>query len=140
MNNITIYNKTKNDLSLYEEILINVFNDNNIKASFSIIFVSKKEIKHLNKQFRNINKITDVLSFTNDEQDGYLGDIFICLKKAIKQAKTYEHSLEREISFLAVHGYLHLIGYDHQTKEEEKEMILKQEEILNKANIKRNKL
>ncbi len=128
-----VYNKTKKDLSNYEKILKDVFSFTN--EDFSIIFVKNKEIKSLNKKYRNINKVTDVLSFENDEN--YLGDIFISLNKAFKQAKELKHSKEREIAFLAVHGYLHLLGYDHQTKEDEEKMIKKQEEILNNAKIKR---
>lgn len=129
-----IYNQTKHNVSDYEKTLKEVFSFST--EDFSIIFVTNKEIKALNKKYRNLNKVTDVLSFTSDEE--YLGDIFISLKRAFKQAKQYGHSKKREIAFLAVHGYLHLLGYDHQTKEDEAEMILKQKEILNKANIKRS--
>ena len=64
--------------------------------------------------------------------------MFICIDRAIEQANEYNHSIEREMGFLAVHGYLHLIGYDHMTEEDEKIMFSKQDEILNKANLKRN--
>ena len=67
-----------------------------------------------------------------------LGDVFICIDRAIEQATEYNHSIEREMGFLAVHGYLHLIGYDHMTEEDEKIMFKKQDEILNKAKLKRN--
>ena len=67
-----------------------------------------------------------------------LGDVFICIDRALEQAEEYNHSVEREMGFLAVHGYLHLIGYDHMNPEDEKVMFTKQEEILAKANLKRN--
>lgn len=137
MNQINIFNKTKKDLIENEEILIDLFDENNVKEIFSIIFVGKREIKQLNKSYRNINKVTDVLSFSSDEEK-YIGDIFICYEQAVKQAKKYKHSFTREIAFLAVHGYLHLKGYDHQTKEDEKIMIDLQEQMLNKAGIKRD--
>lgn len=136
MSKIKVYNQTRTNIDLYKNTLLDVFNKNNIDDSFSIIFVSKKEIRRLNKQFRKINKVTDVLTFVNDESN-YLGDIFICLKQAFKQARRYKHSKIREISFLAVHGYLHLTGYDHKTLNEAKKMNIKTEQILNKANIKR---
>jgi probable rRNA maturation factor len=68
-----------------------------------------------------------------------LGDVFICVERALEQAKDYGHSIEREIGFLSVHGYLHLIGYDHMTKEDEKVMFTLQEEILAKAKLERGK-
>lgn len=108
------------------------------KRSMEIVFVNHEIIKKMNKEFRDIDKTTDVLSFVNDDEfNNSLGDIFINIDQAIKQAEEYEHSMIREISFLAVHGYLHLIGYDHQTKTEEEKMFNLQEEILRKAKIER---
>ena len=66
-----------------------------------------------------------------------LGDVFICIERAIEQANDYNHSVEREMGFLAVHGYLHLMGYDHMNPEDEKIMFGKQDEILNKAKLSR---
>ena len=112
------------------------------KKFFNVIFVSLEEIHRINKEYRNIDRPTDVISFAliDDKelkQTHEMGDIFICLDKAKEQAKEYGHSIIREVAFLSVHGYLHLSGYDHQTKEEEKVMFAKQEEILSKAGIKR---
>ena len=73
----------------------------------------------------------------NNEFENELGDIFIDIDQAIRQASEYGHSIEREVAFLAVHGYLHLCGYDHMTKEDEEIMFKKQDEILNKAKITR---
>ena len=111
---------------------------------FSIIFVSEKEIQKINKEYRHIDRVTDVISFAFEDNDNIsyndirvLGDIYICIPRMKEQAKEYGHSEKRELSFLTVHGLLHLLGYDHQTKEEEKEMFGLQELILNGANIKR---
>ena len=88
-------------------------------------------------------KRQDVLSFPALEGElllappGYLGDIAICYARAVEQAKEYGHSLERELAFLAVHGALHLMGYDHMTPDEENEMVRRQEEILNKMGVMR---
>ena len=99
-------------------------------CEISITFTDNENIKELNKEYRDIDRETDVLSFPMDEDD-MLGDIVISLEKAKEQAEEYGHSIEREISFLCVHSCLHLLGYDHETSEEdEREMFAKQEEIL----------
>ncbi len=124
------------------------FHDN---TEISVSFVDKDEITELNKKFRKIEKETDVLSFPllNEHQiesafaNGekvFLGDIVICFDKAKEQAKEYNHSLEREISFLTVHSMLHLLGYDHLTEEEEKNMFELQEIILNQNGFAREAL
>lgn len=117
--------------------------------------VSEEEIRTLNRDYREIDRVTDVLSFPMLEyeegempcerverakQEGEadpeteevpLGDIIICQKRAKEQAAEYGHSFEREMAFLSVHSVLHLLGYDHMVPEEEKVMFSKQEEILN---------
>ena len=95
----------------------------------AVTFVDNERIKELNRQFRNKDKSTDVLSFPLDEEDS-LGDIIISIPKAREQAEEYGHSFERELGFLTVHGFLHLVGYDHETEAEEKEMFARQEQIL----------
>ncbi len=116
----------------------------NTEISFSI--VSNKEIRQINKKYRNIDKETDVLSFPlidfeNEEIPNkgtiILGDIIISIEKAISQAKEYGHSITREIAFLTTHSMLHLLGYDHMTENEEKIMFEKQENILKSLNITR---
>lgn len=104
---------------------------------FNIILVDNEYIHELNKTYRNIDRPTDVISFAledvkdvEDFGNRVLGDIYISLDKAKEQAKEYGHSFLRELSFLAVHGFLHLLGYDHMTKEDEKVMFTRQEEIL----------
>lgn len=109
-----------------------------------IAVVSDERIRELNRTFRGIDKATDVLSFPSSEEIapgppvfGFLGDIAISFETAVRQAKEYGHSIARELSFLAVHGALHLMGFDHGTPEEEAEMTKKQEEILEGIGMKR---
>ncbi|MGI6360010.1 MAG: rRNA maturation RNase YbeY [Acholeplasmatales bacterium] len=136
MMKVNFYNKTKEDVKELKKLLKDIFKTVNENYEFNVIFVSNKKIKELNKTYRNIDKETDVLSFP-DEDGNYIGDIFISLEKAKEQALEYKHSLSREVGFLTVHGYLHLLGYDHQTKLEEKEMRALEENILTKANLER---
>lgn len=117
-----------------------------------ISLVDDRTIQHLNHEYRGIDRPTDVLSFAMDEQgEGeltiskmydatlpqMLGDIVISVPRALEQAEEYGHSFEREICFLAVHGFLHLMGYDHGSEEDEKEMFALQEKILETAGITR---
>ncbi|MBQ4583830.1 MAG: rRNA maturation RNase YbeY [Bacilli bacterium] len=113
-------------------------------AIFSIIFVDENEIQKINKEYRGIDKITDVISFAFEDNANVvyndiriLGDIYVCIPRMIDQAKEYGHSEKRELSFLIVHGLLHLLGYDHQTKEDEEIMFNKQELVLDGENITR---
>ena len=113
-------------------------------AIFNIIFVEDDEIHDLNKNYRNVDRVTDVISFALEDNDdiGYgdirmLGDIYICIPQMKRQALEYGHSEKRELSFLAVHGLLHLLGYDHMTKEDEEVRFGLQELILDGENIKR---
>lgn len=120
----------------------------------AVSFVKEKRIKELNKAFRNVDKVTDVLSFPmlniaypqkvkefqsdiNPDGSLYLGDVVICKKVAKKQAKKFNHSKKREVGFLALHGLLHLLGYDHIKSEDEAVMTQKSKEILDSLNIKR---
>ena len=102
-----------------------------------VLITDAEEIQRLNASYRNIDRVTDVLTFPAWEgdailcpPDGYLGDIAICFERAAEQAEEYGHSLERELAFLSVHGALHLLGYDHMHSEDEKKMFSKQDEIL----------
>ncbi len=137
--------KHKLDVSNYRKVIKHIFEYVDDDKIMNIIFVSKDEIHQINKDYRGIDRVTDVISFALFDNDSCmyeeaideLGDIFICIDKAIEQAKEYGHSIEREVGFLAVHGYLHLKGYDHMTEAEEKIMFSKQEEILEKAGVRR---
>ena len=142
---INFTNKTKYNTKLYRDTIKKVFEKIISDSYFNIIFVTKRKIKEINRDYRNIDKVTDVITFSLhenkaelfNEAEFELGDVFICIDRALEQANSYGHSIEREMGFLAVHGYLHLLGYDHQTKEEETEMFALQEEILNKAGLER---
>ena len=111
------------------------------QAEFNIIFVDNEYIHKLNKEYRNVDRETDVITFAlEDEEDinldhRILGDVYISIPRAITQASEYGHSLTRELSFLTVHGMLHLLGYDHMEKEDEKVMFSLQDEILNELGI-----
>ncbi|GAA0441136.1 MAG: rRNA maturation RNase YbeY [Bacillota bacterium] len=119
------------------------------EAELSINFVSNKEIQEINRNYRQKNVPTDVISFAMQEAgEGeidiidedlplLLGDIVISIDKAREQADEYNHSLERELGFLSVHGFLHLLGYDHMTKQDEKNMFAKQDLILGEFGIER---
>ncbi|MEJ7165541.1 rRNA maturation RNase YbeY [Staphylococcus capitis] len=112
------------------------------EAELSVTFVDKDEIQNINKMYRDKDKVTDVISFALEEDEPeidmneldiprVLGDIIICTDVAHEQAENYGHSFERELGFLALHGFLHLLGYDHMTDEDEKEMSGRQDAILN---------
>lgn len=114
------------------------------ESIFTIIFVTKEEIHELNKQYRGVDRVTDVISFALEDAHDVslsvirvLGDIYICIDRMKEQAIEYNHSETRELSFLTVHGLLHLLGYDHQTKEEEEVMFNLQRKILSDLNINR---
>ena len=114
------------------------------QAIFNIILVDEKEIHELNKNYRDVDRKTDVITFALEDGDGIknpeirmLGDIYLCIPVAYEQAKIYGHSRIREICFLATHGILHLLGYDHMDEIEEKEMFSLQEELLNSYEITR---
>ena len=114
-------------------------------VSFNLIIVDNDYIHNLNKCYRNIDRETDVITFALEDEDSVvlsgderiLGDIYISIDKARSQALEFGHSLLRELSFLAVHGFYHLLGYDHMTEEDEKIMFKKQEEVLDSYGIKR---
>ena len=113
----------------------------------SLSFVDNKEIHELNRMYRGIDRATDVLSFpmlSDDEfeieielEEKSLGDIVISLERAFEQSIDYNHSFEREVCFLVCHSMFHLLGYDHDTEENAKEMREKEEYILNKLSITR---
>lgn len=113
-------------------------------TGMSLTIVDNERIHKINKEYRGVDRPTDVISFAlqdSDEEDGIdlsvfedlpneIGDIFISIEKVAEQAKDYGHSFNRELGFLAVHGFLHLNGFDHMNESDEKEMFSLQEEIL----------
>lgn len=148
MNNVGIFNETKVEIKELKEIekliayALKVENLDNVE--FNVIIVDNKKIKELNKEYRNKDIETDVISFALEDVkdimlEGHriLGDIYISLDKAKEQAIEYGHSFLREIGFLTIHGLLHLLGYDHMNIDDEKIMFEKQEVILNGYGIKR---
>jgi len=116
-------------------------------AEVSVTFVDNEKIRALNNEHRGIDRETDVLSFPAFTDDGFevnpendaiiLGDIVISLEKAKAQSEEYGHSMLRETAFLIAHSLFHLLGYDHETEAEEKEMFEKQENVLQRLGITR---
>ena len=130
---VNFHNQTNLKIRRYKRIIRKALKKEKCSSSMEVIFLDDEQIKEMNKTYRNINEVTDVLSFPNDDlETDSLGDIFISVPRALRQAKQYGHSDKRELAFLAVHGYLHLIGFDHETKQEEEIMFKRQEEILSK--------
>jgi len=146
--NVEIFNETNKNLKELET-LPNLI-DYAIKSEklgnviFNVIIVDEKKIHELNREYRGIDRPTDVITFALEDNEDIvykdfrlLGDIYICIEKVYSQAEEYGHSVSRELSFLTIHGFLHLLGYDHMNEEEEKIMFKRQEEILSGFGIKR---
>ncbi|MBM6638084.1 rRNA maturation RNase YbeY [Staphylococcus xylosus] len=136
-------------LTQIDELLTFAKKQENIEeeAELSVTFVDKEEIQEINKMYRDKDKVTDVISFALEEDEPeitgldmprVLGDIIICTDVAKEQADNYGHSFERELGFLALHGFLHLLGYDHMNEQDEKEMFGRQEQILNAYGLTRD--
>ena len=148
MRNIEIFNTLEEEVKELSEIekLLNYACDycKLDDVSFNVIIVDDKRIHEINKEYRGIDRPTDVISFALEDNeeiefDHYrvLGDIYISIDKVREQAREYGHSEKRELAFLTVHGFLHLLGYDHMKPEDEKVMFARQEEILNGFGITR---
>ena len=110
----------------------------------NIVIVDNKKIREINKEYRNKDAVTDVISFAFEEVNDvdyegirFLGEIYISYERCKEQAESFGHSVRREFSYLAVHGLLHLLGYDHMVEEDKKVMRALEEEILNEYDIKR---
>ena len=145
---IEIFNETDvnldNELKKVHEVLIHGLKKLQIsEAIFNIIIVDNDYIHKLNKEYRNIDRETDVITFALEDDKTFnpdiriLGDVYISIDKAKSQSIDYNHSLLRELCFLSVHGMLHLLGYNHEKKDEEEVMFKLQEEILDEMGIKR---
>ena len=148
MNNIGIFNETNEEvkeLKLLPQLLEFALKSLNVdNVEFNVILVDNEKIQTINKEYRNKDQVTDVISFALEdfkdivyEDYRVLGDIYISLDKAKDQALEYGHSFKREICFLTIHGLLHLLGYDHMNEEDEKIMFSEQERILDEYGIKR---
>ncbi|OAS85031.1 MULTISPECIES: rRNA maturation RNase YbeY [Metabacillus] len=119
-------------------------------AELSVTYVTNERIQEVNREYRDKDLPTDVISFALEEigegeieivgleQPPILGDIIISIPRAKEQAVEYGHSFMRELGFLAVHGFLHLLGYDHMNHQDEKEMFTKQKDILDRYGLKRS--
>ena len=134
------------ELETVEKVLYSAIEKEKLEnVTFNLIIVDNKYIHELNKNYRGIDRETDVITFALEDEDTLvmpddqriLGDIYISIDRAKTQAVEYNHSLLRELSFLAVHGFYHLLGYDHMTEEDEKVMFKKQEEVLEAYGIRR---
>ncbi len=134
------------------KVLTKCFEEENLQNSklyITVTLTNPENIKEINKEYRNIDRATDVLSFpmfekdeleekikNNDfEHEDVLGDLVISIEKVREQAKEYGHSFERELSYMLVHGFYHLMGYDHIEEEDKKKMRPKEEKILNDLKI-----
>ncbi len=149
MNKISIFNQvgeTIEELSEVEKVLYKAMEKEKLDdTSFNVIIVDNNYIHELNNTYRNIDRETDVITFALEDEDTLviggderiLGDIYISIDKARSQAQEYGHGLLRELAFLAVHGFYHLLGYDHMTKKDEEIMFKKQDEILEEYGITR---
>lgn len=150
MNKIEVFNQTEEgikELDTVEKVLISAIEKEKLEdVTFNLIIVDNEYIHELNSTYRGIDRETDVITFALEDEDSLvlpeeegrnLGDIYISIDKARSQAEEYGHGLLRELSFLAVHGFYHLLGYDHMTPEDEKVMFTKQEEVLEAYGITR---
>lgn len=139
--NLLITNETNEKIEMDDKlksVIKTVLETEGLSSAYevSITFVDKDEIHQLNKEFRNVDRPTDVLSFPMDTDfivegvDAMLGDIVICMDVAKEQANDLGHSLDREIMYLTCHSTLHLLGYDHMTDDEKREMRSREKEVM----------
>ena len=135
---------TEREAALIRNAAETALREENQSGDVTVMITDEEQIRQLNRDFRNIDRVTDVLTFPSWEgeqvaavPDGYLGDIAVCFKRAAEQAEEYGHSIDRELAFLTIHGCLHLCGYDHMQPDEEKVMRARQTEILNILGLRR---
>ena len=150
MEKIEIFNQLDEEieeLETVEKVLLSAIKKECLEdVTFNLIIVDNEYIHEINKNYRGIDRETDVITFALEDEDSIivpddvvrnLGDIYISIDKVRSQAEEYGHGLLRELSFLAVHGFYHLLGYDHMNPEDEKVMFEKQEEVLEEYGITR---
>jgi probable rRNA maturation factor len=146
--NIEVINLLDDKIELLDELksfLYKVCEDEKLdNVIFNVIIVNNEKIHEINKEYRGIDRPTDVISFALEDDKSFnrndirvLGDIYISIDKVKSQSEEYGHSFKRELFFLAIHGLLHLLGYDHMNPEDEKVMFSKQEEVLSRYGIER---
>lgn len=145
MNTFDIFNEYNydKDYSYLNDVINHTFEVLDIKdANMSVILIDDKKMQELNNEYRGVDRTTDVLSFALEDNSNIklpireLGDVFVSIPKMIEQAKEFNHSEKRELSFLVCHGLLHLLGYDHtKSKEQEELQFGLQDRILNELNI-----
>lgn len=130
------------DYSYLDDLINLALNHLKVDGVFTITFIDDELMHEINLKYRGIDRTTDVISFAfNDQEDNFvseinvLGDIFVSIPKMKAQALEYGHSEKRELSFLVIHGLLHLLGYDHMNPKDEKVMFGLQEEVLSLARI-----
>lgn len=142
---INEYEKNVEELEILKDFINYAASNLGLKnVMFNVIIINDNTIHKINKEYRNIDRPTDVITFALEDNKmietpevRVLGDIYISYDKVKSQAKEYDHSTKREICFLAVHGLLHLLGYDHMTKEDEEKMFGLQKELLEGYGIKK---
>jgi probable rRNA maturation factor len=141
----------ENDIAKIEELINFAASKESVEpeSEVSITFVTNERIREINREYRDKDRPTDVISFAMEElgegeieligadMPRVLGDIIISVAKAKEQAEEYGHSFIRELGFLAVHGFLHLLGYDHENSEDEKKMFSRQKDILDEFGLTR---
>lgn len=130
------------EIACVEDAAKTALNVHNKRGSVDILAVKPSRIQALNREYRSIDSVTDVLSFPSVDagqtpSDGFWGDIVLCPSRAAEQALEYGHSLKRELAFLTVHGMLHLFGFDHIQPEDETVMISEQKLILERMGLPR---
>lgn len=151
--NYNAISELPNEEKLIKEVVSRVLEEEKVlpEVDVYITLTNNEEIHKINKEYRDVDRSTDVLSFpmyerdeiaglkndTNDEIEKILGDIIVSIEKVREQAEEYGHSFERELAYLVTHGMLHLLGYDHMIEEEKAVMRKREEEILETLNITR---
>ena len=151
--NYNAISELPNEEKLIKEVVSRVLEEEKVlpEVDVYITLTNNEEIHKLNKEYRDVDRPTDVLSFpmyerdeiaglkndTDDEIEKILGDIIVSIEKVREQAEEYGHSFERELAYLVTHGMLHLLGYDHMIEEEKAVMRKREEEILETLNITR---
>lgn len=151
--NYNAISELPNEEKLIKKVVSRVLEEEKVlpEVDVYITLTNNEEIHKINKEYRDVDRPTDVLSFpmyerdeiaglkndTDDEIEKILGDIIVSIEKVREQAEEYGHSFERELAYLVTHGMLHLLGYDHMIEEEKAVMRKREEEILETLNITR---